>query len=602
MVGQRIGERLVSEGLVSSEQVNDAILQQQRSGGRLGEILTALGKLPPFILYHSLAMHWRRPFANLLIEPPDITLLRDEHLSDYMRLQLIPWQSEYGTLVIACTDVTEEVKQWARHNYDQPVEFAIATPRDILHALSHYYGDDIDELARTRLLLATPHLSASRTITRVQATAILVLLTLIPALLILYPAIAIPLFVALLNLFYIGTIGLKYLLYTAAQHGATDIFHDVAEHDLPVYSVLVPLYQEAASIPRLLTALRALDYPRHRLDIKLIVESDDRPTLEAIQAARPESFFEIIRVPYSLPRTKPKACDYALTFARGEFVTIYDAEDRPEPSQLRKAVVAFRSLPQDVICLQARLNYYNWSECMLSRLFAIEYGSLFDIMLPGLQRLRIPIPLGGTSNHFRLAALREIGEWDPYNVTEDADLGIRLAVYGYQSRMLDSITLEESPIRLKSWMYQRSRWIKGYMQTWLVHMRRPLAFYQKIGAAGFWGFQFFVGSPGVIFLLSPVLWLFSLSWWFGLLPSPWLPGWLAALCHLTLISGIFIHLWLARSVVARWQWSDMGPAIMLYPFYWFLHSLASYRALWQLIHRPHYWDKTTHGLSRLQAA
>lgn len=597
MVIRYIGEQLASEGLISTRHIDEALEIQRNTGGRIGDILTAAGRISPLIFYHSLALLKQQPFVNLIIEPPDHALLDSSHLTDYLTMQAVPWRRHNGKLVIACTDVTKSLKSWAEHLFNEPVIFAVTSPRDILHALTGAFGNVITEQARTRLLLTTPHLSAFHTASREQIVALLLLLILLPAAIFMAPHLAIPGLILLLNIFYMGTVGLKYILYLASRQ-PMPLHPKIFEQDLPIYTVLVPLYKESRSVPHLLSALRTLDYPKHKLDIKLIVEADDRATVEAIKHHRPEAYFEIISVPYSQPRTKPKACNYALTFARGEFVTIYDAEDRPEPEQLKKAVMAFRQLPGHIVCLQARLNYYNRSECLLSQLFSIEYSALFDILLPGLQRLKIPIPLGGTSNHFRLAALREVGEWDPYNVTEDADLGMRLAIYGYEARMLDSITMEESPITLNAWMKQRSRWIKGYMQTWLVYMRKPLPFFRRVGNAGFWGFQFFVGSPSIVFLLAPLLWAFTLSWWFDILPAPWLPGWLAILCHILLISGIFIHLWMARLVVLRGEWTGMTKAIAFYPFYWLLHSLASYRALWQLIRRPHYWEKTAHGLSK----
>ena len=278
------------------------------------------------------------------------------------------------------------------------------------------------------------------------------------------------------------------------------------ERRLPVYTILVPMFRESASLPGLLEAMQNFDYPASKLDIKLLLEADDRETLNAAYALKPRYQFDIIRVPPGQPRTKPKACNYALRFAHGEFVTIFDADDRPEASQLKKAVHAFRSLPAEVVCVQARLNYYNANDNLLTRFFSLEYTILFHFMLYGLERLGIPIPLGGTSNHIALARIRELGEWDPYNVTEDADLGTRLSARGFRTAMLDSYTMEEAPNTVMPWIRQRSRWIKGYMQTWLVHMRHPVQLYRALGPKGFIGFQFFVGLSSFAFLTVPLLW------------------------------------------------------------------------------------------------
>ncbi len=336
------------------------------------------------------------------------------------------------------------------------------------------------------------------------------------------------------------------------------------------------------------------------MDLKLIVEQDDLDTIGAIRRAHPAGMFEMIQVPYSAPRTKPKACNYALRFARGEFVTIYDAEDKPEADQLKKAVAGFRQVPDDVICLQARLGYYNRHENLLTRMFAIEYGALFNFMLPGLRQLDMPIPLGGTSNHLRLARLRELGEWDPYNVTEDADLGIRLASESYRTLLLDSTTEEEAPVTLGAWIKQRSRWIKGYMQTWRVAMRRAPGLFRVFGVSGFVGFQLFVGAASVIYLLAPVLWVFSaLSGLQTFGNVEFLPDALLRLSLAVFALGVILQWGMAVAVVSRHGWKNMWIATALYPFYWFLHSFASFRAVWQLLRAPYYWDKTPHGLSRM---
>ena len=375
------------------------------------------------------------------------------------------------------------------------------------------------------------------------------------------------------------------------------------ERRLPVYTVLVPMVKEAATLPKLLQALQRLDYPASRLDIKLVLEADDVETLEALKALKPSHRFEIIRVPPANLRTKPRACNYALRFARGEYITVFDADDRPDRLQLKKAVYTFRNLPPDVVCLQARLNYYNVGDNWLTRLFSLEYTMLFYFMLYGLQRLGIPIPLGGTSNHISIARLKALGEWDPYNVTEDADLGTRLAARGLRTAMFDSYTMEEAPNRLLPWIRQRSRWIKGYMQTWLVHMRHPLELYRTLGWKSFIGFQCFVGLSSFTFLIAPVLWTLALAWF--IMPQAYrhymvMPAWLAGLTLANFALNALIHWYLALGAARlyRKHRASMFAAALLYPFYLLLHSLASYKALWQLMVKPHFWEKTQHGLAK----
>lgn len=315
--------------------------------------------------------------------------------------------------------------------------------------------------------------------------------------------------------------------------------------------------------------------------------------------AKPRYQFEIIRVPPGKPRTKPKACNYALRFARGEFITIFDADDRPEPAQLKKAVHAFRTQAPDIVCLQARLNYYNAGDNLLTRFFSLEYTILFRVLLGGLERMGIPIPLGGTSNHIALDRLKSLGEWDPYNVTEDADLGTRLAARGFRTAMLDSYTMEEAPNRIWPWLKQRSRWIKGYMQTWLVHMRDPVHLYRTLGWKSFAGFQCFIGLSTFTFLSAPLVWALSILW-FSHAGAAYLPAWLGWLSLLNLCLNIFSHWYFTLYCVRHYpnHTRSMAVAALLYPLYLVLHSLASYKALWQLIVNPHFWEKTTHGLAR----
>jgi len=287
-----------------------------------------------------------------------------------------------------------------------------------------------------------------------------------------------------------------------------------------------------------------------------------------------------------------------LHLARGEFLVIYDAEDRPEPDQLRKAVAAFREADDDTVCVQARLRYWNDETNLLTRMFSLEYGYWFGVMLPGLDRLGLPIPLGGTSNHFRVEALRRLGGWDPHNVTEDADLGLRAAVEGCRVGVIDSSTDEEACARLKPWVKQRTRWIKGYMQTAIVHTRSPRRLIRQVGAADSIGFLLLIAGTPLTFLLAPPLWLGTASWYaFG---EPNLPlvdsgvFWTIALVDLVVGNAIMIGLNVIGAIRDRgWR---AAPFALLNPFYWVLHSVAAWRALWQLIRKPYYWEKTPHGL------
>ncbi|HBC72798.1 MAG: Family 2 glycosyl transferase [Candidatus Amesbacteria bacterium GW2011_GWB1_47_19] len=372
------------------------------------------------------------------------------------------------------------------------------------------------------------------------------------------------------------------------------------ESDLPVYSILCPMYKESAVFRHFLTSINRLDWPKSKLDVILLLEADDSETFRAVSAINLPKHIRVVIVPDTLPKTKPKACNYGLAIARGKYVVIYDAEDQPDPQQLKKAYLAFQQVNPKVVCLQAKLNYYNPNHNLLTRLFTAEYSLWFDIILPGLQSLGTTIPLGGTSNHFRTHILRQLAGWDAFNVTEDCDLGIRLFLKGYRTAMIDSTTLEEANSHLGNWMRQRSRWIKGYIQTYLVHNRHPLRFWKTRGIHALI-FQLVIGGKILFMLINPLLWLATLSYFVfraqaGPLMETLYSGPIYYLAVLCTIFGNFIFLYYYMLGCARRGLWDQIKYVYLIPVYWFLISLAGLKAVYQLIVKPHYWEKTHHGL------
>jgi cellulose synthase/poly-beta-1,6-N-acetylglucosamine synthase-like glycosyltransferase len=370
------------------------------------------------------------------------------------------------------------------------------------------------------------------------------------------------------------------------------------DEELPVYSVLVPLHGEAQMISGLVAALDALDWPHDRLDVKLILEEADRATVAAARRLAPRPHLEVVVVPKGGPQTKPKALDYALPLARGEFVTVYDAEDRPHPRQLREAYATFSASGPEVACLQAGLVIDNGHQGWLPLLFSIEYAALFDGLLPALASLKMPLPLGGTSNHFRRIALEAVGGWDPYNVTEDADLGLRLARFGYRCGTLDMATLENAPTRLWPWVKQRTRWFKGWMQTWLVHTRHPVRLWRELGPRGMLGFML-VGTgliaSSLVYPLHLLTILVAITdparlWGDGGLVAAMLVG--ANIFNL--VAGYFAMAVLSDRALRLRGRDKETRGLLLLPLYWLLMSFASWRAVIDLIRRPHYWSKTTH--------
>lgn len=371
---------------------------------------------------------------------------------------------------------------------------------------------------------------------------------------------------------------------------------------LPVYSILCPLYKEAHVLPQFLENIDKLDWPKNKLDVMLLLEEDDATTIEAAKKLDLPKYVRILVVPHSQPKTKPKACNYGLAHARGEYLVVYDAEDRPEPNQLKTAYLGFHKSLLSVACLQAKLNYYNPHQNILTRLFTAEYSLWFDVVLPGLQSVNTSIPLGGTSNHFKTKVLKDLQGWDAFNVTEDCDLGARLFKAGYTTAIIDSVTLEEANSKFGNWLRQRSRWIKGYIQTFLVHNRNPVKFVREHGVHAFI-FQLVVGGKIAFMLINPFLWLATIAYFglyaiFGPTIESLYPTWVFYMAATSLVFGNFMFLYYYMIGAAkRGHWTII-KFVFLIPFYWLAVSIAAFKAFVQLIFKPHYWEKTVHGLDK----
>ena len=370
------------------------------------------------------------------------------------------------------------------------------------------------------------------------------------------------------------------------------------DSQLPVYTLLIPVFREADVIEGLVANICRLEYPTDRLEVLVLAEADDHETIAAIREQDPGPHFHLVLVPPAEPRTKPKALNFGLTLARGELIAVYDAEDDPEPLQLRRAVVAMRRLGSEVGCLQAKLSYNNPGQNLITRWFTLEYAMWFTFFLPGLASMIAPIPLGGTSNHFRRGVLRALGGWDPYNVTEDADLGIRMSREGYRVRVLESNTLEEANSDFVNWVKQRSRWYKGYLQTFLVHMRSPMQARREMGWKGTAHFCVFVGGTPIIALLNPVFWVLTVLWFVAhpafmreIFPGP--VYYLGLLCWAV---GNFLLAYLTLLSCRVTRRGDLLWAVLTVPIYWVMMSMASIKAWWQLVGTPTFWEKTVHGL------
>lgn len=369
------------------------------------------------------------------------------------------------------------------------------------------------------------------------------------------------------------------------------VYADVAAPHHPTYSVLIALHKEAAIAGQLVRAMSRLDWPQSRLEVLYVCEADDTQTIEELSAQSLPLNHRIIKVPAGAPRTKPKALNFALRSCIGEFVVIYDAEDRPHPQQLKEAWSKFLKADESLACVQAPLLVSNAGSSWFARMFAFEYAAHFTGLLPYLAETGVPLPLGGTSNHFRKSALQAVGGWDPYNVTEDADLGIRFYRFGYRCDVLDLPTLEDGPETLREWFPQRTRWQKGWMQTFLVQNRNVMALFEMLGRRNAIHFEALLAG----FILSPLLYFASTimaAYAFYSLDPAHLT--IAALDLILFSMGYICALALGLACVKTWALSDKIIVGLTLPFYWLLLSAAAWRAIYQLIIKPHHWEKTPH--------
>lgn len=372
---------------------------------------------------------------------------------------------------------------------------------------------------------------------------------------------------------------------------------DLEPDQWPRYAVVCALYDEAAVVGRLIENLSRLDYPTDRLQGLIVLEADDLATWTAAHAVRRPPWLRIVVAPPGYPRTKPRALNIALKAVEADLLTVYDAEDRPHPGQLKEAAARFAADRSGrLACLQAPLRIQGGhrnarSSPFLDRQFAAEYAALFDVMLPGMARLRLPFPLGGTSNHFRMDALCEAGGWDPFNVTEDADLGFRLWRRGWTLGVISRPTWETPPGDLSQWLPQRTRWLKGYMQTLGVHTRAPY----RLGARGLFALMITVGG-GLAAAAAHEPSLAAATALLLMLSLSGLPLALPSMALMVFATGV-ASAWLCCLIGTRragtpYAWPDM----LMAPAYWSLLSLAFGHAAWRLVSQPFFWDKTAHGV------
>ena len=454
-------------------------------------------------------------------------------------------------------------------------------------------------------------LSARHPLSRKQRLGLVVLAIVTAAAFLLTWRVSLAVILSICALYFLVSSVDKFVLVTRGMSGrgvlrvSDDDARAIPDADLPVYTVLLPVYGEPEIVANLVAGVGKIDYPADKLDILLVLEADDHETRAAVEHADLDGITPVL-VPPSEPRTKPKACNVAMDLPseRSDIVTIYDAEDIPDPLQLRRAAAVFAASPPEVGSVQARLGYYNERENLLTRWFAIEYDQWFSYMLPALSASKCVIPLGGTSNHIRTDVLREVGGWDAYNVTEDADLGIRLARYGYRTVFLDSLTGEEANADVVNWVRQRSRWYKGYLQTFLVHTSHPVDMVRELGLFPALRISNLTAGMPIANTLNLLFWTLLLVWFAGKpdFMHSLFPGPIYYLCVLMFTVGNLATIMLGVVSTRTLGKPHLLGAALLVPGYWFLQSMAAIKSMAQLIYKPSYWEKTVHGLSAMPGA
>ncbi|MEY8838666.1 glycosyltransferase family 2 protein [Cribrihabitans sp. XS_ASV171] len=601
-----LGRHLVRAGVITQLQLVRALALQSRIGAPLGEILIAEGWAESGDILRALAAQSGLQHAELDRQPPVWGLFGLASRRFWFDHRVVPWL-RMGPLILVATERPDRFAPVRAELAQRGLSAVAVLARRaaIDRALALHYAEGLAAAASNRV----PAEMSCRTWTplaRVPAA--------LAAVVLLLGLIAMPL-AGFAALFVIAVVT---LILFAGLRAAGFAAHVLDHHALlapappraptlpdrlPCVSVLVPLYKEREIAGALVERLSRLTYPKALLDVILVLEAHDDVTRAALARAKLPHWMRVIEVPpHRGLTTKPRAMNYALDFCKGEIIGVWDAEDAPLPDQIEHVAARFAQAPRDVVCLQGILDYYNPRSNWRARCFTIEYASWFRVVLPGIARLGLVVPLGGTTLFFRRDVLEELGGWDAHNVTEDADLGVRLCRAGYRTELIETVTYEEANFRTWPWVKQRSRWLKGFMKTYLVHMREPRRLLADLGWARFLGVQaFFLGTLGQ-FLLAPVLWSFWLIL-LGLdhpaqavLPRPVLAG-----CAVVFIAAEALSFAVGVVAVAAPQRRFLLPWVLTMPLYFPLGVVAAYKALWELAADPFFWDKTQHGQAAEEA-
>lgn len=598
-----IAQILLDEGEIEPVHLIKSLARQRKQDTPVERILLAHGWVTPQALLRAQSRFWRTEVADPAYTPPDPGLIGAIGLDDCIARHILPIsRTDDVTLIATC----------------RPEEFdAVATDLAADHGrfrmvlcTDAQFQEAILSVGSTALIHAAEHRVPERESCLSRHGKRLNCIYTAAFAVMVYGFWTVPseLLIILTLAIFAGLIiqsGLKLACLLTAlatprpRHGEEDDSDDV--QPLPVISVIVPLYREGGIIRDLLSRLLRLRYPRELTDIVLAVEAGDKVTKSVLAGTGLPPWIRVIELPEGSIRTKPRALNYALKFCRGAIVGVWDAEDQPEPDQLHCIARHFHHARPDLGCVQGVLDYYNPRTNHLARFFTIEYAAWFRVMLPAMARMGLVIPLGGTTCFFRRNALEQADAWDAWNVTEDADLGVRLARRGWRTEIARTVTNEEANCRPIPWIKQRSRWFKGYAMTWGVHMRNPWRLWRDLGTRRFIGFQaqfFFMLSQH---LLAPAIWGFwlvslglsfplhdSMSVTFGTVAIQLFFG--LMLCAEAL--AIMLNAFATRAPKHR----HLRPWVPFMIVYFPMAALAAWKAILEILARPYYWDKTDHGI------
>ncbi|MEJ6397865.1 glycosyltransferase family 2 protein [Yoonia sp. 208BN28-4] len=588
-------DRLVAGKLIAPKEMRAARSDAATAGLDLADTLPVALGVSPLSVTNAMADQFGVPIVDLQQHPADVSLIAGWGPHHCLHYGVIPWRRAGACTIILTTrpDQFDRLRPFLESHFG-PVRMALTTGKALTTAITSQFQRTLVHRAETRVAQKWSCRDLNPRRTALAGFVVMALLGLCLSLSTL--ATFAVLTVIALTVLVAQTI-LKLACMGLALRSPPPPQNPVVLAHLPTITMLVPLFKENEIADHLITRLCDLDYPHENLDLCLVLEASDSTTRAALSRTNLPPWIRAITVPEGSLQTKPRALNYALDFARGSIIGIWDAEDAPDPDQLRKVATRFANRGPQVACLQGVLDYYNAPVNWLTRCFTLEYASWFRVMLPGLARMGLVVPLGGTTLFFRRDIIEKLGGWDAHNVTEDADLGIRLVRQGYTTELLDTTTGEEANGRAWPWVKQRSRWIKGYAVTYGVHMRDPVRLYRDLGFKRFIGFQVqFLGAL-LSFVLAPLL----LSFWMVPLGLPhpmsdvltgpliWTLAGVFALSEVTNLAAAAIGV---KAAAKTW----LIPWAISLHIYFPLAAVAAYKGILELAWKPFYWDKTTHGV------